>query len=680
MTSEFERALRQCDSEPVHIPGTIQPNGALLAFDLSLQHVRKASANLEAFLGVSADAALGQSAAGLLGPHTTRRIARSLESSDAFTPLSMERVLNGRRIRLQITLYCSDDSVVLELERLPAANQRRWLAAVNVWLTRLVNTESQGELLNQLVRGVHDLTRFERVMVYQFDQDWHGTVIAEYCRNDETPRFLNHRFPASDIPPQVRAIYLVNPIRSIPDAGAEPVPLIPRETASTDRLDITGGVLRAVSPIHLHYMRNMQVAASLSIAICGAEGLWGLVACHGTHPSTLPPPARDAALSLVQVATQRLFLLRARADSRYFQRVLDSRELISEKRGKLVTPEQLVEEHGDEWLGLFRACGLALLYREGISRCGHTPSDGVLKRIASRLTASHTSHGPWFSHALGQTRLSEAGDLEDCHGLLALPLDIDSPPGWLLFFRPEQVTTHQWAGDVNAPAILNEDKKTLSPRSSFDTWVEQVKGQSREWTAIEQQAAADLAEDLAVAASAHRIERLNSRLEEANRHLSELAQTDALTQVWNRYRMEQALDLEIAAASRYERPCSVILLDIDHFKQFNDNYGHEAGDKVLTTVAREIESGLRSTDQLGRWGGEEFIILAANSGLEESMQLAERLRSSIAALSLGELGQVTFSAGLAEWRAGDNRRSLVDRADQAMYRAKNAGRNQVCHD
>jgi len=150
-----------------------------------------------------------------------------------------------------------------------------------------------------------------------------------------------------------------------------------------------------------------------------------------------------------------------------------------------------------------------------------------------------------------------------------------------------------------------------------------------------------------------------------------------LTQVWNRYRIEQAVDAELSAAERYQRPCSVLLFDVDHFKQVNDRYGHKSGDIVLKRLATEVHGQLRGTDFLGRWGGEEFIVLASNNSLEEAGNLAERLRKHIANVSFPEVGEVTISIGVAQWQSGESRRGLLDRADKAMYQAKQNGRNLV---
>ena len=167
-------------------------------------------------------------------------------------------------------------------------------------------------------------------------------------------------------------------------------------------------------------------------------------------------------------------------------------------------------------------------------------------------------------------------------------------------------------------------------------------------------------------------------LSEAYQQMEQLAQRDALTGLWNRYRTEAAMDHELLVAERQTRPLTLLLFDLDHFKGINDNYGHEMGDTVLVEVSRAIEATLRQHDHLGRWGGEEFVVLAAHTDLDAGVCLAERLRARLASLTIaGVEPPVTASIGVAAWQPGDTRKALVARADRAMYRAKQQGRNRA---
>ena len=161
------------------------------------------------------------------------------------------------------------------------------------------------------------------------------------------------------------------------------------------------------------------------------------------------------------------------------------------------------------------------------------------------------------------------------------------------------------------------------------------------------------------------------------RTLEQLASTDLLTSAWNRRHFEQAVEGEIHRSNRYGHPVSLLMLDIDHFKRINDSFGHPVGDQVLREVANRIRAAIRLSDSLTRWGGEEFLVLMPNTGLASAIALAERIRESLAAQAFEGIGHVTASLGVTECLPSESREAWLDRADRAMYRAKDQGRNRV---
>lgn len=164
---------------------------------------------------------------------------------------------------------------------------------------------------------------------------------------------------------------------------------------------------------------------------------------------------------------------------------------------------------------------------------------------------------------------------------------------------------------------------------------------------------------------------------QSEEELSRLAVTDPLTGVWNRRHGEQIFDADLAEARRYGPPLSLLMIDIDHFKQINDNHGHQAGDTVLVELTRRMTESLRGSDTLVRWGGEEFVILTRHCAIDEALLLAEKIRGLAADEPFAGIGQVTVSAGVAELQPTDDLAHWMDRADRAMYAAKAAGRNAV---
>ncbi|WP_298722586.1 sensor domain-containing diguanylate cyclase [uncultured Oceanisphaera sp.] len=678
-TPELTALQAQCNREAVHAPGAIQPAGCLLSLDHELAVIVQISANIEQVLGISVSQALQATPSQLLGARLINRLRQELQQRERLPgTLTIHRQINGCRCRFRLIAYRHRQRVLIELERVGGMTEQRLLPAVNEWLTRIAGAETEDTLLQLLVEAVRSLTGHDRVMVYRFDADWHGTVVAE-SRSEQASGYLGHSFPASDIPPQVRGLYLINPVRSIPDATVAAVPLVPAvDPEYPEPLDLSPGVLRAVSPRHLDYMCNMGVQAALSVAIQGDSGLWGLLACHGLAPTSLSPLVRDAVYTLVQMTTQRLFLLKSRDETAYLRRVQECRELLGEAQTGFQEPGELLQHRSKEWLDVFNAGGVALIHNGRICSSGQVPSKDELSRVGAWLNAHHQGSGVWCSQHLASTPLSDVCGRPEYAGLLAVPLPVDAKQrDWLLLFRAERLKSYRWAGRLEAMSQMEDGQRILSPQRSFETWVEEVHEQSDPWLPREQRAALDIGEDVTVAILVKAISDLNNRLTQVNRRLEGIATTDALTRVWNRYRIEQAIETDIGLAVRLGQPLALLMLDVDFFKRINDRHGHETGDAVLATLAEVITRTLRDNDCLGRWGGEEFVILASGCGLDDGKALAERIRQAVGATDFGAAGRVTISLGVSQWRPGDDRKSLVERADTAMYAAKQTGRNRV---
>ncbi len=176
-----------------------------------------------------------------------------------------------------------------------------------------------------------------------------------------------------------------------------------------------------------------------------------------------------------------------------------------------------------------------------------------------------------------------------------------------------------------------------------------------------------------------RIKQLTDQLATANSKLAELAVTDPLTRLYNRRALYEHLDREFNRSRRYGNAFAVAMLDIDHFKRVNDTYGHSTGDQVLALVARTLSETVRRTDIVGRYGGEEFLILAPETPLAAAHILAERIRSAVEARTAAADGcpAVTISVGVAcsETVQAETSEALVQLADGALYTAKDRGRN-----
>lgn len=168
-----------------------------------------------------------------------------------------------------------------------------------------------------------------------------------------------------------------------------------------------------------------------------------------------------------------------------------------------------------------------------------------------------------------------------------------------------------------------------------------------------------------------------AQLKKKNEELKHLAITDRLTGLFNRMKLDQSLKMETKRFERYGRPVSIILMDIDYFKKINDTYGHQAGDEVLKTVSAILTDNLRQIDVIGRWGGEEFLIICPETDLECACGIAEKLRKTVESHDFGLDIAVTCSFGAAAIASNENDSDFIQKADDALYMAKENGRNRV---
>ncbi|MGM0570306.1 diguanylate cyclase [Marinobacter sp.] len=677
------RGSDEAKDRPFPISQAIQACGAILVLDSELNTVVQASANLLQIMGVPAGGACESTPSEVLGPRLLRALRSGLRKGPQLDgPLSVRRYLNGRQCRLQIRAWRREGHVIVEIEPLFSLGKRRLLGSVNQWLGDLARASHPDDLLATLVESIADIGGFERVMVCHFESQGNGVVIAEN-QGAGGATMLGQRFASSFFPEEQRERFLALPLRSIPDLTSADVPLIPVDYLQQP--DLSTSVLAAPSEHKREQCLSLNAGALLSLSVISENGLWGVVVCTSSRPQELSPTVRDATYTLVQMASQRLFLLKARIESAFLSRVQQVRERLAEDMSLHRTPASRLRESGEEWQALFRAHGIVIIARNAVAVVGNTPSETVIRVLANRL-ADHARGGHWRSECLHDEPLCHELGMGDSCGLLAVALPSTSVTGeWLMFFRPRHREAVYWSGSPLTPVISRQEARAAPLQQPLKCWQQEMRHHSETWERVEVLGAQDLAEDLAVLSSSCEIAELNEKLEEerkalarANEQLREMATRDSLTGLWNRYAMEQALDDALARAERYGEPFSVLLVDVDHFKQFNDVYGHETGDEVLRAVASIMAGALRETDRVGRWGGEEFVVIVSRTDGDDAASLAERLRALVENLEVPGIPRpVTASFGVACWQAGDRRKAVLARADEAMYRAKEKGRNRV---
>ncbi|MGM0525510.1 MAG: diguanylate cyclase [Pseudomonadota bacterium] len=680
---DLSEAMENCAKEPIHIPGAVQPHGALLAFDKKLQNVIVASESCDSFFERDLNQIFAEPIEEWIPAEMIDLLKRSVKrlTRKTITDYFEVSVPGIENTRCFCIVYRSEQLIVVEIEPVYVQLGGDFTATVRLQFDRLKQVKTERQTLAQLAKSAAAISNYDRTLVYKFDADWNGEVVAEHLKESSLTSYLGQHFPASDIPPQVRAMYSANAVRKIVAADAESSQLVknPAVETSVEAIDLSPGMLQAVSPIHATYMQNMGVCRSISVAIFDENKLWGLLSCHGTQPARTTPYQRHALHSLVLMASQRLMLQRQYQAQRFFDSVEESRKALLDPDKEIMPPKQLLANQGKQWLGLFDVNCVALVHGNEVSQVGDKLSRKNMMELANWLRENHWVTGLYSTRELGASSCKEFFEGTKFCGMLAVSMPYERElNGWLIMLRFEAVEVRDWAGRPEKSQVQEYQGKTvLSPRQSFDKFQQQIEGRSFEWTPEQKQAARTLAEDLAIGASAYQIEQLNEQLQKANDRLEHLVHTDALTQLWNRYHMEQTLDEEIARSERHSHPLSVIIFDIDNFKNINDSHGHEVGDDVLKGISRALAAEMRTSDSLGRWGGEEFLVIAKESTLSDSMQLAERLRERLEGIEFDKVGIVTASFGLAEFSLGETRNDVVRNADNALYKAKAQGRNQV---
>lgn len=490
--------LDNCAREPIHVPGSIQPRGVLLAVtepDLVVAHV---SENVGDLLGPPVDAVLGRSLARAVGADAEAAVRQHVATWGNLrdrNPLQLTVPTPDGDLEVDAVLHrlASGDSTLLVVELEPATGPRPFsfpntYQAVRGAVERLNRAHGLDELYDITAREVRALTGFDRVMVYRFDAEYNGEVVAE-ARREDLNAFLGLHYPASDIPPQARALYEKNWLRLISDVAYTPARLVPGLDGPTGLpLDLTHAVLRSVSPMHCEYLGNMGVAASMSISLLRDGRLWGLIACHHYAGPHVPPYGVRAAAEFLGSTLSLRLVARVEED---------------EHRERLTASDalgRLLETARDE----DRPLAQALL--DGPGLLGLVPADGAVAQVDGAVqTAGVVPVGlpallTWVAEqaddvvvraALGDEEPALAAQVPDVAGVLALRLPDGQSVVWV---RREQVHHVDWGGDPHNKAIARREGDTvrLSPRLSFDLWRETVRGRSAPWDAHHVEAATEL--------------------------------------------------------------------------------------------------------------------------------------------------------------------------------------------
>ena len=520
--------LTNCESEPIHIPGTIQPHGFLIGIKKQDYLIDFCSANSADYIGLKPEQLLGKNFTDIFPDIQASQISGQIADSYIDSPKPFVASKNG--VSYNTTVHLSGETLVLELEPFPDGTldlpnlydqTRRFVSAMEKKST-LVG------LCQDIAHETRDITGYDRVMIYRFDKQYNGEVIAE-SKRDDLESFAGQKYPHTDIPAQARELYIRNPLRMISDINYTPVPLFTvdsPEEKSNKSLDLSLSILRSVSPIHIEYLQNMGVGATLTISLLKNEKLWGLIACHHYSSKMLPHYRRLAALLQGNFLTSQISV-REVAEEFEISEGVD--KALSDSLSMLNEHENFIEDHyqSQALLQLANASGIVIYHESKLYKNGLVPTDRELFPLLDKL-GDHYKNGSVHTEQLLSIYPEGKELTRFAAGIIYHAMSATSND-CILWLRQERIETINWAGNPEKAIDLNAGGVRLSPRKSFELWKEIVKDRSAEWRKSELNAASSFAYALQKYLNLHlarkqedRYRIINEELKAANKELANI--------------------------------------------------------------------------------------------------------------------------------------------------------------
>jgi light-regulated signal transduction histidine kinase (bacteriophytochrome) len=465
--------LENCDQEPIHIPGSIQPHGFLLVLNKDYIIIF-CSANLTDY-GLTTDGALSKPLSSILTGHEAAALTLFLDKGDFEN--SKPHACKILDELFNVTVHYTGDRLALEFEPFPDGSLElsNLYQQTSKFTAILSKTLGLQQLCQSISEEVKTITGYDRVMIYRFDESYNGEVFAEAVNDDLEP-FLGLHYPHTDIPVQARELYLRNLMRMIVDVNYTPVPILTRDQEATNQqVDLSNSILRSVSPIHIEYLKNMGVSGTLTISLILEGKLWGLIACHHYSAKNIPHYIRISALLQGHFLTSQIRVQEVKADYelklaldnklKFFLALLDQYSAAGE--------DNIVSE---ELAGLTNANGISIVNGSEIYYWGDVPEHEEILQLVKKIHDTNTEFS--FSNNVGRDYSFNLSN--QVAGFLYYRIDAATS---IIWFRNELNKEVRWAGEPAKSIVKN--KSGLSPRKSFALWKEQVTGYSSEWLPAE---------------------------------------------------------------------------------------------------------------------------------------------------------------------------------------------------
>jgi len=516
------------DKEPIHIPGSIQPHGILFVLEEPQLKILQLSSNTLDVIGFYPDELLNKNLKHLLDATQIDAIEKCLLADfENINPLKISIKNNNKFLNFDGIIHRADGLLVLELEPIQTKENPSFLGFYHLVkgpISKMQKASTLHSTCQILVKEVRKVIDFDRVIIYQFNSEEDGTVIAE-DKLENLTSYLGLHYPASDIPDQARELFTRNWLRLIPDASYQPIALIPADNPVTNTpLDLSLSVLRSVSPCHIEYLKNMGVSASMSISLIKDKKLWGLIAFHNQSAKFVPYEVRTTCEFLGQVLSLDLM---AKEDKENIDYQMTLKAIQSKFIESIPQAENFLDDlvkSESNLLDLVSAQGVAVYWDSHFILLGKTPQETDIQDLIEWVT-NKFENNVFYTESLTKIYPTAKKFTDVASGLLALSIS-KAQRDYILWFRPEVIQTVNWGGNPNEPIEVEQNGiLRLSPRNSFELWQETVRLKSLPWKQCEIDATLELRSAIIgiVLRKADELAKINVELERSNRELDSFA-------------------------------------------------------------------------------------------------------------------------------------------------------------
>lgn len=473
-----------CGNLPINFINSIQDYGFLIVANRRTFSIIQLSENLPQLLATTSEDLIDKDIRAFFSEAQVKLLQSYVDKEEeSIAPFILKLSFGTNSLDFIANLHVYQEHFILELEKYHPEQDHSYLQVYNGikhLLTAIDNSKTIQQSCENTLRAIKEFSEFDSVLLYKFDNEWNGTVLAE-INKEEVPKYLGFKFPASDIPRKAREMYLKNIYRLIPNRNYQAIKLFPVINSTTNTFtDLADCNLRAVPAVHLEYMANMNLEASISIRIIKDGQLWGLISCHHSSSKYLSFEECSVFELISTLISNKISSMINLEDYRFDKNLQHIRNELTERMYKLHNfIGSFFSKNESNILDLFSATGAISVLNGEIETIGDVISTDQIENLVLWSQAKRIEQVFESDHF---------SDLyEDAHeyiniasGIIIIPIDLDRGE-FIFILRPEVVRTINWAGNPNEAINFEADGKKYHPRNSFEVWKEVVKNKSYRW-------------------------------------------------------------------------------------------------------------------------------------------------------------------------------------------------------